>query len=114
MSEEKKNENLDQEVDYKAEYEKLIATQEREKSINGFRQAVGDRGLALNEEIFSELCNECDNKTLEGFSTIIKSIEEKPVKLSGIAPANPERELFSTESTSKTTFSDYLNNEEDI
>lgn len=110
MSEEQTNEILEeQEVDYKAEYEKLIAAQEREKSINGFRHAVDSRGLALNEEVFSTLCNEYDNKTLEGFSNIIKSIEGKSIRLSGVTPSAPPRIFSSNESTSSTSFSDYTN-----
>lgn len=101
---------VQQEIDYKAEYEKMIAAKEREKVINGFKGAVSNKGYLINEELFSKMCDEYDNKTLEGFSNIINSVEQRPIKFSGITPVSGDP-VSSRKQVEKITFNDCLNNE---
>ncbi|WP_251862143.1 hypothetical protein [Clostridium sp. Marseille-Q2269] len=108
MENEIKNQNIEQEIDYKAEYEKMIAGKEREKAINGFKGAVSNKGYMINEDLFSKMCDEYDNKTLEGFSNIINAIEQKP-KITGITPASGYSSPINKE-VEKVTFNDYINN----
>lgn len=103
------NEIIDQEIDYKAEYEKMIAEKEREKAINGFKGAVSNKGYVINEELFSTMCNEYDNKTLEGFSKIINAVERKPPQITGVTPRDGYSMPIKKE-VEKVTFNDYVSN----
>lgn len=110
MENQELNQDIEQEIDYKAEYEKMIAAKEREKSINGFKGAVSNKGYVINEELFSKMCDEYDNKTLEGFSNIINAVEQKPIKFSGIKPVDSDS-VPSKKEVEKITFNDCLYNE---
>ncbi|RXM74759.1 hypothetical protein [Clostridium tetani] len=103
------NEIIDQEIDYKAEYEKMKAEKEREKAINGFKGAVSNKGYVINEELFSTMCKEYDNKTLEGFSKIINAVEQKPPKFSGVTPVAGDS-IPTKKEVQKVTFNDYVSN----
>ena len=96
-----------QEIDYKAEYEKMVAEKERNEAINNFRKVIDDRGYLLDEEKFSAKCESYDNATLNNFADVINSLSQKPPKLSGITPYNGEtlRESFKSE---KLSFDDVI------
>ncbi|WP_346929191.1 hypothetical protein [Clostridium sp.] len=105
MSEEKKNENLDQEVDYKVEYEKLIAEKERVSIVNTFKKTVSDMGLKLNEEAFLKSNEDYSNEMLRDFSSIIKVIDRGPL-VSGTPPIDGKS---APTLHVKKSFSDYTN-----
>ncbi|WBW97586.1 hypothetical protein [Oceanirhabdus sp. W0125-5] len=101
------NANEQYEFDYKAEYEKLIAEQSRTKVIEGFKGAVSNKGLFINEDKFSQLCGEYDEKTLESFTEIINAVEKNTLK--GRTPASGESSPMKKE-IKKSSFNDYINN----
>lgn len=98
-----------QEIDYKAEYEKLVAENERKEALNSFRKAIDERGYALDEEKFSAKCENWDNATLKNFTDMIESVDKKPPQFSGRTPNNPEGNK-SKSINEKLTFNDVINN----
>lgn len=97
-----------QEIDYKAEYEKMIAEKERNEALNGFRKAIDERGYILNEEKFMSKYENYDNATLKSFADIIDSLDKKPPVLSGVTPGDPEN-LSHRLKNEKLTFNDVIN-----
>ncbi|MBY0757444.1 hypothetical protein K5V21_18685 [Clostridium sardiniense] len=97
-----------QEIDYKAEYEKMVTEKERNETLNNFRKVIDERGYSLNEERFSSKCENYDNATLKSFADMIESLDRKPPILSGGTPADPEN--LSRRINQKTlTFTDVIN-----
>ena len=100
--------NQQQEIDYKAEYEKMVAEKERNEALSSFRKAIDERGYALDEEKFSARCENYDNATLKSFADMIDSLDKKPPVLSGVTPGDPEN--FSHRlKNEKLTFNDVIN-----
>lgn len=95
-----------QEIDYKAEYEKMVAEKERNEAINNFRKVIDDKGYLLDEEKFSAKCESYDNATLNSFADIINSLKQKPPIISGHTPiVGSSQKKFNN---SKLTFDDVI------
>lgn len=97
-----------QEIDYKAEYEKMVAEKERNEAINNFRKVIDDRGYLLDEEKFATKCESYDNATLNSFADIIDSLSKKPPRIEGRDPINggTSSKEFKNE---KLSFNDVIN-----
>ena len=95
-----------QEIDYKAEYEKMIAEKERNEVMNNFRKVIDEKGYLIDEENFSSKFKSYDNATLNSFIDIINSLSEKPPIISGHTPiVGSSQKKFNN---SKLTFNDVI------
>lgn len=81
-------EQENQEIDYKAEYEKMVAEKERNEVMNNFRKVIDKQGYVLDEENFSAKCESYDNATLNNFVDIINSLSKKTPTIAGRDPVN--------------------------
>lgn len=97
-----------QEIDYKAEYERMSAEKEREEVINNFKKAMDEEGYEFDEEIFLNNCPNYDNDALKNFSEMFKTL--KPHSKHGfrfaIGAGQPQGEYYSQP---KPTFENYIN-----
>ena len=66
-STEENQEQEQQEINYKEEYEKIIAGKEREEVLGSFRKVLDEKGFLLDEEKFSSEYEDYDNDTLKKF-----------------------------------------------
>lgn len=99
-------EQNNQEIDYKAEYEKMMAEKEREEVVNNFKKAMDEEGYEFDEETFSNNSSNYNNDELKKFSEMFKALKPKsnhPFKI-GIS----QRENQYHEQP-KATFEDYIN-----
>lgn len=103
---EKEQNQETQEIDYKAEYEKMVNQKEREEAISSFKESVTNKGYKLDEEKFSTKCEEYDNSTLKSFTDMIDSLSYQ-VKISGRTPQDGYP--TPTNNEEKVTFSDLTN-----
>lgn len=81
-------EQVKQEIDYKAEYERMVAEKERNEVMNNFRKVIDERGYILDEEKFSSEFEKYDNATLNNFAGILNSLSQKPPVIVGRDPVN--------------------------
>lgn len=110
MENQEQNNNLEeqQELDYKVEYEKMVAEKERNEALNDFRKVIDESGYIINEEKFKAKCESYDNTTLKSFADIIGTLDKKPPVLGGGTPSDPEN--LSHRMNQKTlTFTDVIN-----
>ena len=109
---ETQNVEENQEINYKEEYEKLVAENQRSEVLNNFKNAISSR-YKIDEEKLEEQFSEYDNATLSGVIKILGSLEDKPPVIKGCTPAFSNIEsgvaLYGngTNEEEKTKFSDY-------
>ena len=71
MNEEQTNEILEeQEVDYKAEYEKIMAEKERKEILNNFSNKLKSKNYVFDPIEMSNKLKDIDNETINKFSEL--------------------------------------------
>lgn len=105
--EQSNNSEEQQDIDYKVEYEKMVAEKERKEVLSSFRKVIDESGYIINEEKFSAKCENYDNATLKSFTDMIGILDKKPPKLSGGTPSDPEN--LNHRRSQKLTFTDVIN-----
>lgn len=98
-------EQENQEIDYKAEYEKMANEKEREEVINNLKKVMNDEGYCFDEEIFSSNCPQYNNYDLKNFGEMFKTLKPQSNRGFIIGAKQPKEQYFEQE---RTTFEDYI------
>lgn len=94
-----------QEIDYKAEYEKMTAEKEREEVVSNFKKSMDEEGYEFDEEIFSANCSKYDNEALKNFCEMFKTLKPRSNRGFKIGATQSREEHYSQPSA---TFKDYI------
>lgn len=94
-----------QEIDYKAEYERMTAEKEREEVISNFKKAMDEEGYEFDEEIFSNNCTKYDNDAFKNFSEMFKALKPRSNRGFRFGAPQPQGEYYSQP---RPTFENYI------
>lgn len=99
-------EQENQEINYKEEYEKMMAEKEREEVVNNFKKAMDEEGYEFDEETFSNNSPNYNNDELKKFSEMFKTLKPRSNRGFRFGASQPKGEYYSQP---KATFEDYIN-----
>lgn len=99
-------EQENQEIDYKAEYERMTAEKEREEVISNFKKDMDEEGYEFDEEIFSANCPNYDNDALKKFCEMFKALKPRSNRGFRFGVSHSDEQHYSQP---RTTFEDYIN-----
>lgn len=97
--------NQQQEIDYKAEYERMTAEKEREETIKNFKEAMNEQGYEFDEESFSTNSSKYDNQALKNFEEMFRTLQPRSNRGFKIGAEPPTGQQYVER---KATFKDYI------
>lgn len=96
------------EIDYKAEYEKLIAQKERTTAVETFEGILKEQGYVTDDEKVKDMYEKMDNSTLQVVGDVLKVLKvDLTEKLRGEALKTGTTAI--TQNPKKPSFKDYIN-----
>lgn len=99
-------EQENQEIDYKAKYEEMMAEKEREEVVNNFKKAMDEEGCEFDEETFSNNSPNYNNDELKKFSEMFKTLKPRSNRGFKFGVSRFDEQHYSQP---RTTFEDYIN-----
>ena len=105
--EQSNNSEEQQNIDYKAEYEKITAEKEREDTITSFKESMDEQGYEFDEESFLTNCDKYDNQSLKNFEEMFRTLQPR-LKCGFKIKIGADEQQGQQYIERKTTFKDYI------
>lgn len=95
-----------QEINYKEEYEKMMAEKEREEVVNNFKKAMDEEGYEFDEETFLNNSPNYNNDDLKKISEMFKTLKPRSNRGFRFGVTQSNEQYYSQP---RATFEDYIN-----